>query len=81
MQKINVLNSIISTTGNIFSTDGRQRIDLKKPIKDAISGYDLAKLKYSMELCLNKDKTLLRTKELLEEGIVPVLLYFIMEEK
>lgn len=76
-QKINVLESVISVKGKIFHNDGRRRIDLKKPIKDLFEPLENQQnIQYMMELCLSKKRLLERTKELLDQEVIPVLFYF-----
>jgi hypothetical protein len=81
-QKVNMLESIISVNGRIFWNDGRRRIDLKKPIRDIFEPLEnsQARIKYKMELCLSKRKLLKRTEELLDQEVIPILLYFTKED-
>ena len=81
--KINVLNSVIAVEGRIFWDDGRRRIDLKKPIKDIFEPLETEqrRINYKMELCLSKKKLLNRTEELLNQEVIPVLLYFVRESQ
>ena len=77
-QKIDLLNSVLTVKGRIFYSDGRRRIDLKKPVTDIFyeSERNKSKIFYKMELRLNKEKLRKRTEELLEKGVTPILFYF-----
>ncbi len=81
--KINIFDSIIAVQGKIFWNDSRRRIDLKKPIKDIFEPLETEqqRIKYVMELCLSKKKLLKRTEELLAQEVVPILFYFVKEQK
>ena len=81
-QKIDLLNSVLTVEGRIFWTDGRRRIDLKKPVTDIFqeSERNQNKIFYKMDLCLNKNKLRERTEELLEKGITPILFYFVEKD-
>jgi len=76
MPEINLFESVISVQGKIFWNDHRRRIDLKKPVRDIFEPLENRSTVYVMEICLSKDKVMARTKELLENGIVPILFYF-----
>jgi hypothetical protein len=79
---INIKDVVIAVKGSIFWSDGRRRIDLKKPIRDIIESSELNQnnTAYVMELCLSKQKMIKRIQELLNEEIIPVLLYFTKED-
>ncbi|MFH1134425.1 MAG: hypothetical protein V1735_08120 [Nanoarchaeota archaeon] len=77
---IETTERIISVQGKVFYNDRRRRIDVKKPIRDLFESSSNEVL-YIMELCLSESKLLKRVKELAEENVVPVLLYFIMGEE
>jgi hypothetical protein len=81
-QNVNVLESVILVQGTVLLNDGRRRIDLKRPIRDILYPLETEKSKvaYNMELCLSKKKLTERTEELLDQEIVPILLYFTKEE-
>lgn len=83
MERINILKSIICVQGKVLYNDRRRRIDLKKPIKEIFESIEDEKnpIQYRMELCLSKNTLLKRTSELADEGIVPILFYFIKENK
>ncbi|MBW2972776.1 hypothetical protein KY346_00105 [Candidatus Woesearchaeota archaeon] len=76
VKPIPTLKKVIFVGGKVFWSDNRQRIDLKKPIRDLLS----PEARYIMELCLSKEKLLERTKELIQGDVMPVLLYFTKEE-
>lgn len=82
MQKIDVLQSVIKVQGKIFHNDGRRRIDIKKPIRDIFEPLEGGQttIVYTMELCLSKKKVIERTKELIEDDVIPVLFYFAKKE-
>jgi hypothetical protein len=73
-------NQRITVVGNVFYTDRRRRIDLKKPIRDLI-GQTLAQVNYCMEVCLYPEKIPERVVELTRQKIRPVLFYFVEKGK
>lgn len=76
---IPTLRKAILVGGKVFWTDSRQRIDLKKPIRDLIDrGRD--DTWYVMEVCMSQERLMERAKELAQEDVMPVLLYFTGEE-
>lgn len=72
-------NQRVVVEGNVFYTDKRRRIDLKKPIRDLIQ-QSLKPVAYKMEICLCPESTLQRCQELVGQKVLPVLLYFEEEE-
>ena len=72
---IQTTHQSIVVEGSVFYTEKRRRIDLKKPIRDLFS-ISTNPVGYKMEVCLCKDSTLARVKELIESDVRPVLLYF-----
>lgn len=83
INKVNILESVFSVQGKIFFNDGRRRIDLKKQIRDMFEPLETeeCKMKYLMEFCLSKKKLLERIEELGKKEVLPVLFYFIKENK
>jgi hypothetical protein len=77
---IQTTDKILKVTGKVFYNDRRRRIDLKRPIRDLFES-SADEVRYIMELCLSEAKVLERVKELAETNIIPVILYFIMEEE
>jgi hypothetical protein len=75
---IPTLRKVIFVGGKVFWTDSRQRIDLKKPIRDLLERN--GQVFYVMELCMCKEKVFERARELIQDGVMPVLLYFTKEE-
>ena len=72
---IKTAQQIITVDGKVLYNDKRRRIDLKKPIRDLFEGTSMD-IFYVMELCLSKEKTLERIRQLNEEEIIPIILYF-----
>jgi hypothetical protein len=70
---IRTSDKVIRARGKVFYNDRRRRLDLKRPIRDLIPEGSVS---YVMELCLSDEKALARLKELVEKGVMPVLLYF-----
>ena len=68
----------IVVAGKVLYTDKRRRIHIKKPIRDLFEK-NQNEVGYIMELCLSEDKTMERIKELREQNIKPVILYFTEE--
>ena len=69
---------IIQTSGSVIYNDRRRRIDLKKPIVDLFEDSEIREdIKYMMEICLSQEKLHDRIKELSEQKLMPVLLYFV----
>ena len=81
MQNINLLDTVITLKGKIFWSDGRRRINLKKPIREIFEPLETSdkRIVYIMELCFSKEKLIQRAEELLEQETVPVLFYFTKE--
>jgi len=71
-------STVITVSGKVFYNDRRRRIDVKKPIRDLFE-QGQNEVGYIMELCLNEEKLLARVKELGEQKVVPVILYFTRE--
>ena len=80
IQLIKATDKIIKVGGKIIYNDGRQRIDLKKPIRDLFESSG-DKIGYAMELCLSETKAVERIKELSQKQVIPVILYFTEEGK
>lgn len=78
-QPIQTSDKIIRVEGKVFVTDQRHRIDVKKPIRDLFN--NIEDVRYVMELCLSELKLSERIKELGQENVVPVLMYFVKEGK
>lgn len=76
---IQTTRQAIVVEGNVFYTDKRRRIDLKKPIRDLIQSSN-SNVFYKMELCVCPESTILRCKELLDQRVRPVLMYFEEDE-
>ena len=76
MKPIPTVNKLIAVKGKVFHNDRRTRIDLKKPIIDLFESAE-SEVGYIMELCLSQEKMEKRIKELSEQQIIPVLLYFV----
>lgn len=77
---IQTTDKVISVRGKVFYNDRRRRIDVKKPIRDLFE-HGSMDVGYIMELCLSENKLLRRVKELSEENVLPVLLYFVGGEE
>ena len=77
-QPIKTLNQSVCVNGKVFYNDQRRRIDLKKPIKDLL-GIGTQEAQYTMELCLNPNRTIERVTELTKQNIIPIILYFAVE--
>jgi len=75
---IPTLRKVILVGGRVFWSDSRQRIDLKKPVRDLLERN--GQVGYVMEICMCKAKVFERAKELMQEGVMPILLYFTKEE-
>ena len=77
---IRTKDAMLRVKGKVFYSDRRRRIDLKKPIKELFDSgkYDVS---YVMELCLSESRLKERVNKLSEKEIIPVLLYFMREEK
>jgi len=81
MPEINLFESVISVQGKILCSDHKRRINLKKPIKDIFEPLETSQSTgYVMEICLSRSKLMSRTEELLDNGVVPILLYFVNEK-
>lgn len=80
LKPLSTSTRIISVNGKIIYNDQRRRIDLKKPIRDLFEGNE-TEVHYIMELCLSKEKAMERVSKLAENNVLPVLLYFSMEDK
>lgn len=72
-QLIRTKDKVIRVRGKVFYNDRRRRIDLKRPIRDL---FPEGSVHYVMELCLSKEKAVKRVTELLDDEVMPVLLYF-----
>ena len=72
---ITTTDKIISVQGKVFYNDRRRRIDVKRPIRDLFESGSMD-IGYTMELCLSETKLFSRIKELSEQHVLPVLLYF-----
>ena len=71
------LKKLILVEGSVLYNDGRRRIDLKRPIIDVLEKLnEKEKVVYAMELYLSKDEFKQRIEQALEEGRLPVLLWF-----
>jgi len=77
---IQTVEKVISVTGKVFYNDRRRRIDIKKPIRDLFEN-DAVEVGYSMELCLSEAILLKRIKALGEQNVLPVILYFTIQEE
>ena len=75
---IKTSEQIIRVCGKVFYNDRRRRIDIKKPIRDLFER-GISEVNYVMELHLCDLKALERLKQLSEQKIKPVLLYFVAE--
>ena len=69
------VNKVINVNGKVLYNDRRRRIDLKKPIKDLFED-EGSEVFYEMELCFNTERIVERVKELANEKIIPVIMYF-----
>lgn len=78
IQLIKISDKIIKVGGKVIHNDGRERIDLKKPIRDLFENSG-DKIMYAMELCLSKTKAIERIEELSHNHVIPVILYFTNE--
>lgn len=65
----------IIVEGNVFYTDKRRRIELKKPIRDLFE-VSINPVNYKMEVCLCENSILERVKHLVKKNVRPILLYF-----
>ena len=79
-QPVTTVNKVISVQGKVFYNDRRRRIDLKRPIRDLFESETLDDVYYIMELCLSKDKVVDRVRELSENNVMPVILYFMVKK-
>ena len=71
------LKKFILVEGSVLYNDGRRRIDLKRPIVNVLEKLDQKdKVVYAMELYLSKNEFKERIEQALEEGRLPVLLWF-----
>jgi len=71
------LKKFILVEGTVLYNDGRRRIDLKRPIVNVLEKLDQKdKVVYAMELYLSKNEFKERIEQALEEGRLPVLLWF-----
>jgi hypothetical protein len=77
---IQTTDKILKVQGKVFYNDRRRRIDVKRPIRDLFENSAL-EVGYIMELCLSESKLVARVKELAKKDIMPVILYFIVEEE
>ena len=80
-QVIKTTNKIIKVRGKVIYNDRKRKIDLKRPIRDLFDATS-NDIHYMMELCLSKEEAVKRVKELTDQEVVPVIMYFMkMEEK
>jgi len=77
---IKTTNKILHVKGKVLYNDRKRKIDLKRPIKDLFDDTSMD-VHYIMELCLSKEKAIERVKTLTENNVVPVILYFVKEDK
>ena len=75
---IKTSEQIIRVCGKVFYNDRRRRIDIKKPIRDLFEK-GISQVSYVMELHLCDIKASERLKQLSEQKVKPVLLYFVSE--
>lgn len=75
---IPTLRKVILVGGRVFWSDSRQRIDLKKPVRDLLERN--GQVSYVMEICMCKERVFERANELMQSGVMPILLYFTKEE-
>lgn len=81
-EKINVLKTNIMVRGKVFHTDGRIRINLKRPIRDMFEPVkEDHQILYIMEMTLSKERLMARVQELTKEEIIPILFYFIKKKR
>jgi len=73
-------NKVINVDGKVFYNDRRRRIDLKRPIRDLFENESL-EVFYRMEICLSVEKTIERVKELAQEKVIPVIMYFMVKNE
>jgi hypothetical protein len=77
---ITTTNKIIKVRGKVIYNDRKRKIDLKRPIRDLFDATS-NDVHYMMELCLSKEEALKRVKQLTDEEVVPVILYFVQKEE
>ncbi|MBW2981744.1 hypothetical protein KY343_02580 [Candidatus Woesearchaeota archaeon] len=78
IKPIPTLRKVIIVGGRVFWSDSRQRIDLKKPVRDLLEKNN--QVGYVMEICMCKARVFERARELMQDGVMPILLYFTKEE-
>ena len=67
----------ISINGKVLISDGNRRIILKKPLLEAFPELQTRQLlNYKMELYFEKDVLMEKIKDSLNQGVLPVLLFF-----
>jgi hypothetical protein len=76
-EKIRNLRTPVIVEGTVFYNDRRRRIDLKKPIRDMFCKIATEDVRYVMELFLCKQSAKQRLDEMLEDGVMPVMLHFV----
>ena len=76
LQPINIKKSIL-VEGTVLYNDGRRRIDIKRPFTDILENMaESNKVVYAMEMYLCKDKFMEKIEEAVEDGVLPILLWF-----
>lgn len=69
----------INVKGNLIWTDGRLRITIKREIRNRFQDLNNKEeiIRFVMEHYLNKDKLNERIDKLYQDGVSPVLLWFV----